>query len=60
MPMLNLAETRSAEAEEARLTGGTRCLMRRLMGLNVTATAPRFGLTAVDLGRAVTRQGLTA
>jgi hypothetical protein len=27
------------EAEDARLTGGTRSLMRRVMGLNVTALA---------------------
>ena len=35
------ARTRLAfrEAEDARLTGGTRSLMRRVMGLNVTALA---------------------
>ena len=37
------------EPEDARLTGGTRSLMRRLMGLNVTAAVKAAPVAAVQL-----------
>ena len=38
---LRLGRQLSGEPEDARLTGGTRSLMRRLMGLNMAALIPR-------------------
>ncbi len=52
--------TRSAEAEDARLTGGTRCLMRRLMGLNVTSAKSQLGTGKGNLPSPLGRQILTA
>ena len=50
---------RSGEGEDARITGGTRSLVRRLMGLNVASTA-KLSFSPSGLGTVLPRRTLTA